>query len=471
MLDKFTYLFLVDVVSLVTQQNYKSYNEKEPGYGPCQLQAYLQAFSYPQDGKITHELIQAIHQQAMAFNPSKLPGQYKKLSNHFEIAKADAFDLKTKRLVIAPAYSADDEGIKEFLAYWMINKKDSFHHLGVSLDDDFTKPFGSFNQDPTNPKRLLCVKSTVDIQSVDLETAVRYLFELQKDRQYKTVLSSMPHLKDSLVHPVTIREVQKIMDEFNKEIKLVLTDDDKLTCIVRHVQHLNQLHPFLDGNIRTCYILLNKLLRDYGFPLTILLNPNRLDCCSLKHLVGQVKQGQIFFQQLLQHKEGDLILVTEESIEMLKRITCTPQSLFDIKKELVDLFIQQVTGVPRVQCSIGGNPHSLFAVAAASSTEKDFSAQLRLLIAGKPDFSPIQEAVDAGKFGVGFRRACAHGTLDVISKFVEHIEQLALDINEQSTNGNTALDWLAKNKNLDSFAKESLKVDLLGQSSQGKIIK
>ena len=84
-------------------------------------------------------------------------------------------------------------------------------------------------------------------------------------------------------------------------------EDDKLRIIVKHVQRIFQLQPFSGENhgVRnTCSILLNKLLRDHGFPISLLMNSYRFGCCSISELVKMVKQGQQHFQQLMEHTQG-----------------------------------------------------------------------------------------------------------------------------------------------------------------------
>ena len=82
-------------------------------------------------------------------------------------------------------------------------------------------------------------------------------------------------------------------------IEIASNEEEKITGFADLVQQIDQLHPFSDANIRTCYILLNKLLFDHKMPLCILVNPNRLDCCDLEEVVRSIREGQKIFQQWL----------------------------------------------------------------------------------------------------------------------------------------------------------------------------
>lgn len=77
------------------------------------------------------------------------------------------------------------------------------------------------------------------------------------------------------------------------------TEDEKLHAIARLCQDLDQLHVFVDGNIRTTGILLlNKLLIENGLSPSVMHDVNQLDCLSEDELVTIIKEGQEFFQRL-----------------------------------------------------------------------------------------------------------------------------------------------------------------------------
>ena len=93
---------------------------------------------------------------------------------------------------------------------------------------------------------------------------------------------------------VNIEELIKLY-----EMKPKSTDDEKLHAIARLCQDLDQLHVFVDGNIRTTGILvLNRLLILNGLSPCVLKDVNQLDCLSEDEIVELIKEGQDFFRSL-----------------------------------------------------------------------------------------------------------------------------------------------------------------------------
>ncbi len=77
------------------------------------------------------------------------------------------------------------------------------------------------------------------------------------------------------------------------------TEAEKLSAIVRLCQDLDQLHVFVDGNIRTTGILLlNRLLIQQDLSPCILEDVNVLDCLSERELVEKIWEGQAIFQRI-----------------------------------------------------------------------------------------------------------------------------------------------------------------------------
>jgi hypothetical protein len=73
----------------------------------------------------------------------------------------------------------------------------------------------------------------------------------------------------------------------------------KMTAIVRCCQDLDQLHLFVDGNIRTIvFLVLNKLLIENGLSPVIMNEPNVFDCKSIAELLAAVRRGQQAFQSM-----------------------------------------------------------------------------------------------------------------------------------------------------------------------------
>ena len=104
-----------------------------------------------------------------------------------------------------------------------------------------------------------------------------------------------------------------------------------MTVIVSHVQRISQLHPFKDGNTRVCYILLNRLLKEENLNLSLLFNPNRFDCFSIKENVAFVKQGQDYCSRLLLNSQTSIFeddfYLSSALKAGLKKVKIEPTSL------------------------------------------------------------------------------------------------------------------------------------------------
>ncbi len=84
------------------------------------------------------------------------------------------------------------------------------------------------------------------------------------------------------------------------------TEEQKLLAIAGLCQDLDQLHVFVDGNIRTAGILLlNRLLIEEGLTPCCLTDPNCLDGLSRAQLVEKIREGQENFLSL-RHLKGGL---------------------------------------------------------------------------------------------------------------------------------------------------------------------
>jgi hypothetical protein len=86
---------------------------------------------------------------------------------------------------------------------------------------------------------------------------------------------------------------------YEDAIKKATDDDTKLNAIVEFVRNSEQIHPFHDGNCRTMYLLLQKLLIENNFSPTLLEDPNVLDMYDVSALVKLVKKGFAKVEQLL----------------------------------------------------------------------------------------------------------------------------------------------------------------------------
>ncbi|MGE4349009.1 MAG: hypothetical protein AB7D28_04535 [Candidatus Berkiella sp.] len=86
--------------------------------------------------------------------------------------------------------------------------------------------------------------------------------------------------------------IDQILTEYERNMSLASTKEQKLHLIVENIAHLERIHPFWDANCRTlCIMVLNKELIRHGFSPVILEDPNRFDCFSTNELMNEVIIG------------------------------------------------------------------------------------------------------------------------------------------------------------------------------------
>ena len=330
LMSDFLYLFLLDPSRLFAEnKQYDAYEKEEPGYGLSLLRAYQYAWCQNLQGGLSHELLQGIHAQVLQHKPMGVaydgihalklrqqtpskPGQYKLVCNNFSIY-ATAVD--NPKMCNA---NASIEGFIEFVQSSCLSDGPKVHSIVFSNPkNDIKRSLDtSFEVIPTlkgmilktphdqlpgfGPSRVTNYDPACDIKR--FEFALTHsgmganISEIRQRAEpfYICEINSMP---DDLVPPAEIREMtrrclDRIFESYATAMKLALTDDEKLTVIVKHVQQISQLHPWEDGNIRVCYVLLNRLLKEANLDLTLLYNPNRFDAFSVRELVESVKVGQ-----------------------------------------------------------------------------------------------------------------------------------------------------------------------------------
>lgn len=115
--------------------------------------------------------------------------------------------------------------------------------------------------------------------------------DMQKALNQEKTLSDFYEVKNYIQIKFALK-IDEIVAEFNKSIINSKNDDEKILTISKIVRDLELLHPFPDGNCRTfANVLLNHLLMFYGFPPSILVNPNLDGEYSYKQFAEIIKTG------------------------------------------------------------------------------------------------------------------------------------------------------------------------------------
>lgn len=97
--------------------------------------------------------------------------------------------------------------------------------------------------------------------------------------------------------------IENTCNQYNSAIITASTSEDKLRVIVSSVQEIERIHPFCDGNGRTSYILLQRLLIQNGFLPSMMFNPNHLDGHSTESVIEELMEGMRLTQALIDNPE------------------------------------------------------------------------------------------------------------------------------------------------------------------------
>lgn len=448
----FVYLFFTDIAQLVFK-TYPQYETKEPGFAIPFLHAYIAAFQEKSTGKISHEILKKINKLSLKHLNTSSAGEYRTEAANFPISISQ---VGYKRI---PTYSASIEGILQFLSFWIIDNLDPIHTLSLSIND-ISKDHTLTNfMVRAHNGNVLALQGHLEEKSVNLFDANKHyviIKELLSNPDYKCTIDSAPYLENHLIQSTLQSKMQSIIDEFEEDICGAITADEKIYIIAKHVQRIEQLHPFLDGNIRTCYILINKLLRDFEQPLTILFNPNKLDACTIEEVVEMIKIGQLVYQDLLTNTNPDLFLIKSQEFNLNSEIICTPQNCCpaELLENFYRIVIQNrlVTSNSRFLQNL-----TVFSHRPGSLASSLLLALQPLIDKNNPHHVTIEKMIYRGSYSLAFRNACATKSYSLIQAMLPYLNTLAIDLNETSKNGNTSLDWLDW-KLPDSIPEEHIRI-------------
>ncbi|PJD93619.1 MAG: hypothetical protein CK424_02145 [Legionella sp.] len=434
MMNRFLYLLIMDPAAALNL-SFEQYEEHEPGYAIPFLDAYIAAFKAPKTGKMSHLLIKTIHAIATSHLPNVQSGEYKNESSKFII-----YGQRSNRGVNT-RYSANKQGILDFIQYWMIENPKYGHVLSFENEkNQFGYALYNLNKQLNWSEYINGKRTLTPVNLADITTK---LDELCFQFDYTCYINTMTvDIENNMIHPTVSRGMEAIFDEYHADISQASTNDQKISIILKHIQRIEQLHPFLDGNMRTCVILLNKLLHDHNIPLSLLVNPNRLDACDHKELVRMLKKGQETCSNLLalDEKADKFFIEDLEEMPQLQQIECSPHGLehAELFEELLNLF-QHTPSVATV---------GLFA--SPETAKKDaildlFKARIARAPAINKAQSIIYQAISEENFGKALRNACAYSEFELIYDLVCYGKELGLDVNGTSSENKTALDYVPKN--------------------------
>ena len=450
MKKEFIYLYLVDLcrIGLAEGHEYTDYEKEEPGYGKAMLNAYIKAFSLSgKPGVMNHRLLKTIHETAMSWNeaPGFKAGKYKSSYNNFTLYPMHMH--LHERKVVNPGYNVTEQGIKEFIDYWLINNSASTHTIALCEKNplnqkEILRAFGVISYNSSTDK-FTCIEAGKEGQKhfeFTFEALMTKITEFQKTGVVEISIDILNEFPEDRLEEITSEILSKVFDDFNQNIRLCESEDEKIRVIMRHVQLIDQIHPFADGNVRTCYILMNKLFVDHGLGFCLPMNPNRFDMCSLDELCSMAKDGFLNFQQVMQHRtETTLVLENNELLSSSATLSCEPQSIETLlNRRLLKQFSELLSSPDQYRA------------------EADSSISKQKMFKPEPFISPsINKAIKEANYSLALRRACFGAKASVIEMILQDYKN-QINFEEQTSKGQSVFDLLKLNTKLEYGEKTGI---------------
>ena len=103
-------------------------------------------------------------------------------------------------------------------------------------------------------------------------------------------------LKTEEIHQI----VNILIQKYSNSMAHAASDQEKIKAMVEMIRPLQRLHPFVDANGRTMFmLLLNRELVKHNMLPTIPDNPNDIDICSTDEAVQGIQAGQARFKAVV----------------------------------------------------------------------------------------------------------------------------------------------------------------------------
>ena len=470
----FLHLFLSDPVQLI-KKTYTEYEAQEPGFAEPFMQAYIEAFNAPAEEVLTEEFLKRINATSAAHLTSRKYGNYRtgeiafNLSSEIRFSPDDS-DIKIYSLT----YNVNENGLINFIDRWLVKPKIKLHQLMIEPKTN-TNTTPAYIIASLGTGKRLSLGTTINGQPVDVvdfneSQHSPFLIDLLKNNNYQFRVNI--HNTDT---PTNTKKLfsnltQTFLKLAQRELAEAINNDEKITAIAKLAQSIDQLHPFPGGNIRTCYVLINRLLNDNDMPLCIFLNPNRLDCCDLAEVIRSIKEGQYVYQQWLNNTNpSEFNLKLQKPLATIKTVRFAAHTYTDsVAEHFHNLVVGQRT-TPKSSVS----QQSIFVLRRQKFIDLAAMQVHSILEKVKNDThrARMKKALEQQEYSLLLRRACAYQTFAILEVLLPLKYILAININEVSeTSNRTALDWL--NLGPDSDRKEtarSLLIDNYGLTNEDHV--
>jgi hypothetical protein len=284
------YRIIVDGLYHKTESGWVAYSEREKNCLPAAFNALGIAFSNLENQKVDLDLISKLYhaftKNVELDNPA--------LSFAEPEGKASLF----RPVDLAPAFGlhstwVTEEGILEILntiAAEQHYSKEEGHVLVFANNQPVLSLFGLPESPPTpNYKQAIHTHSLNTLlkanNAKDNKEFARIIYQdiLSKNNSWFCIAPCGNEY---------VKDIQNMLDHYNKNICLSKTEDQKLELIVGLAYSLEHAHLSHDANLRTCVIgLMNRLLVQQGFVVCTFKDPNIFDGYSKKELIAKVKEA------------------------------------------------------------------------------------------------------------------------------------------------------------------------------------
>lgn len=315
-LKNYAYLLFLDIARLGSdeREDVAQYEKREKGFCLALAKAYMYASAQTINRKLSVDLFKQINARAISHLDDKEPGKLRVEENNFFVGLPENFSNGKPMKSENP--NASIAGLIQFVNYWIRYRANPIHFLHFKTDGfeahitpvRYDTKVGLWCQTRNFVTGRIDVFDFRMLPTADLINKVLQHFHGKPLRMFVNTFSKemleYRGCQETVVKNAE-QQLEEICSYYNANITTANTEDDTIRVIVTALQRYTQVHPFNEGNIRTLYVMLNRLLDEEGLSRTILLDPNRFDCYSIDELVILVKTGQRLFKDFMEENLSD----------------------------------------------------------------------------------------------------------------------------------------------------------------------
>lgn len=302
-------LTLADLIAL--DRGWLPFEASEPGYIEALVTAFQAIFDF--SNPFDNNFIEKLHALAgdkvqhtdYEKSAEEKPGKFRSAkAAHFNFNGTEVSEAGIKQILAEPNASFFFR-----LCFYNPDTHDSLGSIKITLESiaaikqyiesgDLTvKKFCEIYDETTFIEQIQKNPVIMDLiaklsRTQDSDEAAQCLFKLINNRNLN-YLFMLESFQPNETERTLAESMQRQLEIFESEMaNKTITPLAKLLAIIRLIQFFERLHPFVDLNTRTFSMLaLPHLLMRYGFPPTILFNPNQIGTVSDMEALDLVLEG------------------------------------------------------------------------------------------------------------------------------------------------------------------------------------